>query len=139
MVVLWQLYGDDDVPVKHFSKVCIPACITCTYSCVTIKYVSLHVGVFRRVCACWIYLQVEELQAVQLVEEIMGESGQLAAMHVQALQLLQTPEGSTFQTLQRVITQIELLQHPEVTEGSSLDPRDVVAVQPKHLQGMRRK
>lgn len=76
----------------------------------------------------WIYLQVEELQAVQLVEEVMGESGQLAAMHVQALQLLQTPEGSTFQTLQRVIAQVELLQHPQATEGAGLDPCDVVAI-----------
>lgn len=51
------------------------------------------------VCACWIYLQVEELQAIQLVEEVMGESSQLAPMHVQALQLFQAPEGSTFQEL----------------------------------------
>lgn len=93
----------------------------------TITYVSLHVCVLG-VCACWIYLQVEELQAVQLVEEVMGESSQLAAMHVQALQLLQAPEGSTFQALQWVIAQIELLQHPQVTEGSGLDPCDVVAV-----------
>lgn len=50
-------------------------------------------------CVCWFYLQVEELQAVQLVEEVMGESGQLAAMHVQALQLLQAPERTTFQPL----------------------------------------
>lgn len=40
------------------------------------------VCVFWCVCACWIYLQVEELQAVQLVEEVMGESSQLAAVHV---------------------------------------------------------
>lgn len=39
------------------------------------------------VCVC-IYLQVEELEAVEFVEEVMGESGQLAAVHVQALQLL---------------------------------------------------
>lgn len=84
--------------------------------------------IFFSVCVCCVYLQVEELQAVQLVEEVMGESGQLAAMHVQALQLLQAPEGSTFQALQWVITQIELLQHPEVTEGSGLDPCDVVAI-----------
>lgn len=103
-----------------------------------IEYVSL-LFVFFGVCACWIYLQVEELQAVQLVEEVMGESGQLAAMHVQALQLLQTPEGSTFQTLQRVIAQVELLQHPQVTEGTSLDPCDVVSIQPEHLHGPRRK
>lgn len=94
---------------------------------------------FVRVCACWVYLQVEELQTVQLVEEVMGESSQLAAMHVQALQLLQAPEGSTFQALQRIITQIELLQHPEVTEGSGLDPCDVVAIKPKHLHRMNRK
>lgn len=87
----------------------------------------------------WIYLQVEELQAVQLVEEVVGESGQLAAMHVQALQLLQAPERPAFQPLQWVITQIKLLQHPEVTEGSTLDPGDVVAIQPKHLHGRRSK
>lgn len=81
-----------------------------------------------------LYLQVEELQAVQLVEEVMGESGQLAAMHVQALQLLQAPEGSTFQALQRVVAEIELLQHPEVTERPALNPCDVVAVKPKHLK-----
>lgn len=86
-------------------------------------------------CARCVYLQVEELQAVELVEEIVGESRQLAAMHVQALQLLQAPERSTFQALQRVVAQIQLLQHPEVAEGSGLDPCDVVAVQPKHLQG----
>lgn len=79
------------------------------------------------------YLQVEELQAVQLVEEVVGESGQLAVMHMQALQLLQAPECPAFQSLQRVIAQIKLLQHPEVTEGSALDPCDVIAVQPKHL------
>lgn len=87
----------------------------------------------------WIYLQVKELQAVQLVEEVVGESGQLAAVHVQALQLLQTPERPTFQSLQRVIPQIQLLQHPEVTEGSTLDPGDVVAIQPKHLHRRRRR
>lgn len=64
----------------------------------TVKYVSLHVCVLG-ICVCWFYLQVEELQAVQLVEEVMGESGQLATMHVQALQPLQAPEGSTFQAL----------------------------------------
>lgn len=96
------------------------------------------------VCVCVLclsgapHLQVEELQAVQLVEEVMGESSQLAMMHVQALQLLQTPEGSTFQSLQRVVTQVELLQHPEVTEGSSLDPCDVVAIQPEHLHRVKR-
>lgn len=63
----------------------------------------------------------------------MGESRQLAAMHVQALQLLQAPERSTFQVLQRVVTQVQLLQHPEVTEGSGFNPCDVVAIQPKHL------
>lgn len=89
--------------------------------------------VWRLVWGCWIYLQVKELQTVQLVEEVVGESGQLAAMHVQALQLLQAPECPTFQSLQWVIAQIELLQHPEVTEGSTLDPCDVVAIQPKHL------
>lgn len=78
--------------------------------------------------ACWIYLQVEKLQAVQFVEEVVGESSQLAAMHVQALQLLQTPECTTFQALQWIIAQIELLQHPQITEGSCLDPRDVVAI-----------
>lgn len=84
---------------------------------------------------CWIYLQVKELQAVQLVEEVMRENGQLAAMHVQALQLLQPPECPPFQSLQWVVAQIELLQHPEITEGSTLDPCDVVAIQPKHLRG----
>lgn len=77
---------------------------------------------------CCVYLQVEELQAVELVEEVMGESCQLAAMHVQALQLLQAPERTTFQELQRIVTQIELLQHPEVTEGSRFNPCDVVAI-----------
>lgn len=87
----------------------------------------MHVCILS-VCACWIYLQVEELQAIQLVEEVMGESSQLAAMHVQALQLFQTPEGSTFQQMKGVITQIELLQYPQVTESSGLDPCDVVSV-----------
>lgn len=75
------------------------------------------------------YLQVEKLQAVQLVEEVMGESGQLAAVHVQALQLLQSSESSTFQTPQQwIITQIQLLQNPEVTEGPGFDPCDIVTV-----------
>lgn len=76
-----------------------------------------------------IYLQVEKLETVQFVEDIMGESSQLAAMHVQALQLLQAPECSTFQVSQRrVIAQIQLLQHSEVAKGSSLNPCDVVAI-----------
>ena len=93
----------------------------------TIQYVSVHVCFC--VYGCCLYLQVEKLQAVQLVEEVMGESSQLAAVHVQALQLLQAPEGSTFQVSQRgVIAQIQLLQHPEVTEGPGLNPCDVVAI-----------
>lgn len=63
----------------------------------TIQYVSV---MYVFVYGCCLYLQVEKLQAVQLVEEVMGESGQLAAVHVQALQLLQAPEGSTFQAPQ---------------------------------------
>ncbi|TNN77667.1 hypothetical protein EYF80_011965 [Liparis tanakae] len=43
--------------------------------------------------------EVEELQTVEFVEEVMGESCQLAAMHMQALQLLQATEGSTFQVM----------------------------------------
>ena len=80
------------------------------------------------------YLQVEELQAVQLEEEVVGERGQLAAVHVQALQLLQTPEGASLQDPQGgVVPQVQLLQHAEVTEGPRLDPGDVVSVQPQHL------
>lgn len=64
----------------------------------------------------------------------MGETGQLASVHVQALQLLQSPEGSTFQVPQRgVITQIQLLEHSEVAESPGLDPCDIVSVQPQHL------
>ena len=56
-----------------------------------------HKCVLLGVCpGFWLYLQVEKLQAVQFVEQVMGESGQLAAVHVQALQLLQSPECSTF-------------------------------------------
>ena len=84
--------------------------------------------------ALCVYLQVEELQAVQLVEEVVGERGQLAAVHVQALQLLQAPEGPSLQDPQGgVVPQVQLLQHTQVTEGPRLDPGDVVAVQPQHL------
>lgn len=58
-------------------------------------------------CSCSLYLQVQKLQAIQFVEDVMGESCQLAAVHVQALQLLQAPKCSTFQVPQRrIVTQI---------------------------------
>lgn len=91
-------------------------------------FLSEHLYLAILLFSCCVYLQVEELQAVELVEEMMGESRQLAAMHVQALQLLQAPESSTLQTLQRVVTQVQLLQHPEVTEGPRFNPCDVVAI-----------
>lgn len=34
------------------------------------------------------YLQIEELQAVKLVEDVMGQSIEPAAVHVEALELL---------------------------------------------------
>lgn len=96
--------------------------------CITIQYISVYACMFC-VYGCCLYLQVEKLQAVQFVEEIMGESSQLAAVHVQALQLLQTSEGSTLQVPKwGVITQIQLFQHPKVTEGPGLNPRNVVAI-----------
>lgn len=102
----------------------------------SISKVFLHFSVCVCACACRIYLQVEKLEAVQLVEDVMGESGQLAAMHVQALQLLQAPECSTFQVpQQRVVAQVQLLQDPEVAESSGLNPCNVVSIQPKHLHG----
>lgn len=34
------------------------------------------------------YLQVEELQAVKLVEDVMGQGSEPTAVHVEALELL---------------------------------------------------
>lgn len=42
-----------------------------------------------------VLLQIKVLQAVELVEDVMGEGGQTAAVHVKALQLLQPTESST--------------------------------------------
>lgn len=56
------------------------------------------------------YLQVEELQAVQLVEQVVGQGGELAAVHVETLEFLQAPEGASFQPAQvRVVPQVQLL------------------------------
>ena len=80
------------------------------------------------------YLQIEELQAVEFVEDVVGQGLQPAAVHVQTLELLQAPEGSALQPMEaRVVSQVQLLQVPHLAEGSSLDPRQVVGEQPQDL------
>lgn len=80
------------------------------------------------------YLQVEELQAVELVEDVVRQGRETAAVHVEALELLQSAEGTPLQPAQaRVVTQIQLLQIPQLAEGPRLDPRDVVGEQPQNL------
>ena len=63
------------------------------------------------------------MQAVKLVEDVMGQGVELAAMHVETLELLQTPEGAPFQPVQvRVVSKVQLLQVPQLAEGTSLNP-----------------
>lgn len=80
------------------------------------------------------YLQIEELQAVKLVENVVWQGSQPAAMHVEALELLEAAEGSTLQSAEiGVVAQVQLLQVPQLAEGPCLDPRDVVGKQPQNL------
>lgn len=80
------------------------------------------------------YLQVEELQAVKLVEDVMGQSSEPAAVHVEALELLKAAEGSPLQPVEvGVLPQVQLLQVPQLTESPSFNPRDVVREQPQDL------
>lgn len=91
------------------------------------------------VCMCTAfqrpYLQVQELQTVKLVEDVMWQGSEPTAVHVEALELLKATEGSPFQSVKvRVIPQIQFLQVPQLTEGSCLNPRDVVGEQPQNLK-----
>lgn len=104
--------------------------------------VSLSLShLYQWICVCLCarvspapYLQVEELQAVELVEDVVGQGGESAAVHVEALELLQATEGSPFQPVETgVIPKVQLLQVPQLTEGTCLDPRDVVGEQPQNL------
>ena len=80
------------------------------------------------------YLQIEELQAVEFVEDVVGQGLQPAAVHVQALELLQAPEGSSLQPMEaRVVSQVQLLQVPHLAEGPPLDPGQVVGEEPQDL------
>lgn len=82
-----------------------------------------------------VFLQVQELQAVQLVEDVMGKSRQPAPVHVQALQLLQASEGTPFKTSQvMVVAQVKLFQITHLTEGTRLNPGDVVGEKPEDLE-----
>lgn len=80
------------------------------------------------------YLQIEELQAVEFVEDVMRQGRETTAVHMEALELLKSAEGSPLQPAQsRIVTQIQLLQVPQLTEGPSLNPRNVVGEQPQNL------
>lgn len=82
------------------------------------------------------YLQIEEMQAVQLVEDVMRQGSELAAVHVEALELLKPTESSSFQPVKvGVVPQVQLLQVPELTESPCLNPGDVVGEKPQNLQG----
>lgn len=85
------------------------------------------------------YLQIEELQAVEFVEDVMRQGRETTAVHMEALELLESAEGSPLQPAEaRIVTQIQLLQIPQLTEGPCLDPRNVVGEQPQNLmQGNR--
>lgn len=81
------------------------------------------------------YLQIEELQAVELVEDVMGQGSEAAAVHVEALELLKSAESSPLQPVKvRIVPQVQLLQVPHLTEGPCLNPRDVVGEQPQNLR-----
>lgn len=80
------------------------------------------------------YLQIEEVQAVEFVEDVMGQGRETTAVHMEALELLKSAEGSPFQPAEtRIVTEIQLLQIPQLTEGPCLDPRNVVGEQPQNL------
>lgn len=102
--------------------------------------VSLCVELFA--CICMIlarpYLQIEEVQAVELVEDVMGQGSEPAAVHVEALELLESAESSPLQPVEvRIVPQVQLLQVPHLTEGPCLNPRDVVGEQPQNLRTSR--
>lgn len=81
------------------------------------------------------YLQVEELQAVEFVEDVVGQGREVTAVHMEALELLKSAEGSPLQPAEaRVVPQVQLLQIPQLTEGACLNPRDVVGEQPQNLR-----
>ena len=110
---------------------CMLVCPVCMCVCMCV-YVCLCV------CVCLVsvstYLQVNKMQAVELVEDVMGQGIQLAAVHVETLELLQTPEGTPLQPVQmRVVSKVQLLQIPQLTESTSLNPCDVVGEQPQNL------
>lgn len=80
------------------------------------------------------HLQIEELQAVQFVEDVVGQGGETTAVHMEALEFLESAEGSPLQPAEAwIVTQIQLLQIPQLTEGPCLDPRDVVGEKPQNL------
>lgn len=80
------------------------------------------------------HLQIEELQAIEFVEDVMRQGRETTAVHMEALELLKSAEGSTLQPAEaRIVTQIQLLQIPQLTEGPCLDPRNVVGEQPQNL------
>lgn len=81
------------------------------------------------------YLQVEELQAVEFVEDVMWQGSEPAAVHVEALEFLKSAESSALQPVEvRIVPKVQLLQVPHLTEGACLNPRDVVREQPQNLK-----
>lgn len=81
------------------------------------------------------YLQVEELQAVELVEDVMGQGSEPTAVHMEALELLESAESSPLQPVKvRVVPQVQLLQVPQLTKSPSLNPCDVVGEKPQNLK-----
>lgn len=80
------------------------------------------------------HLQIEEVQAVQFVEDVMGQGRQTTAVHMEALEFLESAEGSPLQPAEAwIVTQIQLLQIPQLTEGPCLNPCDVVGEKPQNL------
>lgn len=84
------------------------------------------------------YLQIEELQAIQFVEDVMGQGRETTAVHMEALEFLKSAEGSPLQPAEAwIVTQIQLLQIPQLTEGPCLNPCDVVGEKPQNLMQER--
>lgn len=63
--------------------VCRFACVGGSV-CACVQLCVSHLNVFYASP----YLQIKELQAVELVEDVMGQSREPAAVHVEALELL---------------------------------------------------
>lgn len=132
----FRLRKSDTVSViGNIDNTCDAACEgTCVGGCMCFYVSELSV------CMCMAfqrpYLQIKELQTVKLVEDVMGQGSEPAAVHVEALELLKATEGSPLQPVEvRVIPQVQLLQVPQLTKGPCLNPRDVVGKQPQNLRG----